>query len=75
MDTAPNTASHVEAIPGRVARVILDRPPLNVLDIPMMEQLDRALRTVNQSNPAVVVLEARGRAFSAGVDVADHTAY
>ncbi len=58
---------------GAVARLLLDRPPLNVLDIPLLEALDAALRSAD-SDPAVkvIVLSGAGRAFCAGVDVADH---
>ena len=57
-----------------LARVTLDRPPLNVLDIAGMEALARALTDLS-GDPGVkaVVLTGRGRAFCAGVDVADHT--
>lgn len=59
---------------GSVARVTLDRPPLNVLDVAMLEELGAALDEVHATPDAkVLVLAARGRAFSAGVDVADHT--
>lgn len=56
-----------------VARISLDRPPLNVLDIDMLRQLNDGLRQCERTSIRVVVL-ASGlpRAFSAGVDVADH---
>ncbi len=57
-----------------VARVTLSRPPLNVLNIAMMQELDAALQTLRDDRAAkVVVLAAQGKAFSAGVDIADHT--
>jgi cyclohexa-1,5-dienecarbonyl-CoA hydratase len=59
---------------GALARVVLDRPPLNILNLETLDALHRALETC-AGDPAVrvVVLDARGdRAFSAGVDVADH---
>ncbi|MBI4409279.1 MAG: enoyl-CoA hydratase/isomerase family protein [Gemmatimonadetes bacterium] len=60
---------------GGVARVALDRPPLNVLHLAMLEELDRTLAAVDADESVrVVVLEGRGRGFCAGVDVADHTA-
>lgn len=60
---------------GPVARVVLDRPPLNVLTIDMLEELADAV-AVASADPAakVVVLTGEGKAFCAGVDVADHTA-
>lgn len=57
-----------------VARITLDHPPLNVIDIPMMEELGRALADI-ETRPAVtvIVISGAGKAFSAGVDVAAHT--
>ncbi|MDT8369583.1 MAG: enoyl-CoA hydratase-related protein [Longimicrobiales bacterium] len=63
----------VERIRG-VLRIELNRPPLNVLDIAMMEALDRTLAAASEDPEVrVVLLTGRGRAFCAGVDVADHT--
>jgi cyclohexa-1,5-dienecarbonyl-CoA hydratase len=57
-----------------VSRVSLNRPPLNVIDIPMMEEIDRALALLKtDSATKVVVIAAQGKAFSAGVDIKDHT--
>jgi cyclohexa-1,5-dienecarbonyl-CoA hydratase len=56
-----------------IAEVTLDRPPLNVLNIAMMGELDSALESVARADVAAIVLRGEGRAFSAGVDVADHT--
>jgi cyclohexa-1,5-dienecarbonyl-CoA hydratase len=57
-----------------VARLRLDNPPVNVIDIPMMEELATALRNV-EALPGITVLILSGsqHAFSAGVDVAAHT--
>lgn len=57
---------------GGVSRITLNRPPLNVLNIAMMEELAAALDAAAQEPTGVLLLEAEGRAFSAGVDVADH---
>lgn len=60
---------------GDAVSLTLNRPPLNVLHIPMMRELNAALEGIVQSSPAkAVLLRAQGKAFSAGVDVADHTA-
>jgi cyclohexa-1,5-dienecarbonyl-CoA hydratase len=60
-----------------VARLTLNKPPLNVLDIAMMREINAALEGLGD-DPTVKVLvfqAAEGsRAFSAGVDVAEHTA-
>jgi cyclohexa-1,5-dienecarbonyl-CoA hydratase len=61
-------------VSGPVARLILRNPPLNVIDIPMMEELAQALAEIDaRSDVSVVVLSGEGKAFSAGVDVAAHT--
>ena len=59
---------------GGLRRLILDRPPLNVLDIPMLRELDQAAAQVHADpDAAVLVVTGAGKAFCAGVDVADHT--
>lgn len=61
-------------IEGAVARIELRNPPLNVIDIAMMEELARSLVEVEaRSDISVIVLCGAGKAFSAGVDVAAHT--
>ncbi len=56
-----------------VARVVLRNPPLNVIDIAMMEELAQALGEIEaRADVSVVVLRGEGRSFSAGVDVAAH---
>ena len=59
----------------RTATVTVDRPPLNVLDIPALERLGRvADELAALSDLAVVVVRGAGeKAFSAGVSVHDHT--
>ncbi|KJS00736.1 MAG: hypothetical protein VR68_06535 [Peptococcaceae bacterium BRH_c4a] len=58
---------------GGIAYITLNRPPLNVLTIPMMEELVMALEWAIREPGGIIVLGAEGKAFSAGVDVADHT--
>ncbi|MGA8761541.1 MAG: enoyl-CoA hydratase/isomerase family protein [Candidatus Sulfotelmatobacter sp.] len=57
-----------------VARLTLRNPPLNVIDLPMMDELAEALTDI-ESRPgiSVVIVKGDGKAFSAGVDVAAHT--
>lgn len=55
--------------------VTLNRPPVNVLHIPMLQELESLLESHSQDEAVrVLVLQAEGKLFSAGVDVADHTA-
>ena len=57
-----------------VARVCLSNPPLNVIDVAMMEELARSLAEVEADSAiSVIVIKGSGKAFSAGVDVAAHT--
>ena len=57
---------------GRLARVTLARPPLNVLDIEHLGLLADVLERA--SDAAIIVLESTApRAFCAGNDVSDHT--
>ena len=58
---------------GRV-RITLNRPPVNIMHIPMLRELEQALQTA-AADPEhkVLVLAAQGKLFSAGVDVADHS--
>src|SRR5215210_7087901 len=60
----------------RVAHLTIDRPPLNILDIPTIQQLGAAIATLDQLGPDLQLVVIRGagdRAFSAGVAVQDHT--
>ncbi|MBZ5629028.1 MAG: enoyl-CoA hydratase/isomerase family protein [Acidobacteriia bacterium] len=57
-----------------VARIILANPPVNVIDVPMMEELVTAMEEIEaRPDIAAVVFAGSDRAFSAGVDVAAHT--
>ncbi len=57
-----------------VGRIVLNRPPVNVLNIAMMEEIQAALRRAQDApDTRVIVLSATGRMFSAGVDIAEHT--
>ena len=59
----------------RTASVTIERPPLNVLDLATLRELDGALDSIAENNKVdFLVLRGGGtRAFSAGVDVKDHT--
>lgn len=58
------------------AFLTINRPPLNILNIPTMEEMNRALSSISADKEVkVLVISGSGeKAFSAGVDVADHTA-
>ena len=57
------------------AFLTIDRPPVNILNIATMEEINEALVSLfGNTEVKVLVLSGMGeKAFSAGVDVADHT--
>ncbi len=60
---------------GRLVSIVWDRPPLNVLSLSLLRELDDALSScaVQTDVDAIVLRGAGERAFSAGVDIRDHT--
>jgi cyclohexa-1,5-dienecarbonyl-CoA hydratase len=72
MPTASTTRLAVEIKPP-VARVTLDNPPLNVIDIQMMQELAQAFSVIElRSDISIIVFQGNSRTFSAGVDVKAH---
>ncbi|HEY4581202.1 MAG TPA: enoyl-CoA hydratase-related protein [Candidatus Acidoferrales bacterium] len=60
---------------GPVCSIELHKPPLNIIDIAMMEEIQAALREAD-ADPDVRVVAFRGagpKAFCAGVSIQDHT--
>lgn len=58
-----------------IGTLTLKRPPLNVIHIPMIRELASALDAAARADSLrALVVRAEGKLFSAGVDVADHTA-
>jgi cyclohexa-1,5-dienecarbonyl-CoA hydratase len=56
-----------------VATLTLNRAPVNVLNIEMMEEIDTYLESLKQEKSLkLIVIQAMGKAFSAGADVGDH---
>ena len=71
-----STYEHIKlSTDNGTATLVLNRPPLNVMNIAMMREINEGLEVLRAS-PAVkvLVIKAEGKAFSAGVDIADHTA-
>jgi cyclohexa-1,5-dienecarbonyl-CoA hydratase len=60
---------------GEVVTLTIARPPLNILNIESISEMNEALQSLKeQGDFRVLVLTSEGeKAFSAGVDVADHT--
>src|SRR5207253_5966604 len=59
---------------AQATQITLNNPPLNVIDIPMMEELAAALEEIN-THPEIstILFRGEGNCFSAGVDVRAHT--
>lgn len=57
-----------------VARITINLPPLNILDIPTLEEMSQALAELKEDDEVkVVAITGSGeKAFSAGVAVGDH---
>jgi cyclohexa-1,5-dienecarbonyl-CoA hydratase len=62
----------VDTVQG-ISRIILNRPPANVLGIDMMIDLNNALESLEyQRDVKLVVVAAAGKYFSAGFELTDH---
>lgn len=57
---------------GPRATVVWRRPPLQVFDLGLLEQLAQALRSEDVRSASVVVLKGADRRWSAGLEVRDH---
>jgi cyclohexa-1,5-dienecarbonyl-CoA hydratase len=72
MATASTIRLNVE-VDAPVARITLNHPPLNVIDLPMIRQLQPALAEIeSRSDISTVLFEGDPRAFSVGVDIKAH---
>ena len=69
---ASTTRLKVEFSPP-VVRIALHNPPLNVITVPMMMEMQQALAEIEaRPEVSVIVFEGDARAFSAGVDIGAH---
>jgi cyclohexa-1,5-dienecarbonyl-CoA hydratase len=74
LDPATTTKRVTFEVHGQLARITLTRPPLNVIDFQMMDELLGALQELERRREiSVVIISGGDRGFSAGVDVAVHT--
>ena len=63
----------VVEIAAPAARITLSHPPLNVIDLPTMDELAAALTQIEaRSDLSTIHIRGAGKCFSAGVDVAAH---
>ena len=73
MDVPPDRATVRYSYSGRIARITLDRPPLNILNRPMIVALDAAVARAFADRASVLVIAADDtKTFSAGVAIEDH---
>jgi len=60
-------------IDGGLGTITLRRPPVNVFNIEMMDEINDTLRDwIEEKDLKVVLFNAEGKCFSAGVDVGEH---
>jgi len=70
--TTNNTRLEI-TVADHVARVRLVHPPLNIIDLAMMDQLATALRVLeSRDDVTAIVFSGSEKAFSAGVDIPAH---
>lgn len=56
-----------------LAVLTLNRPPVNVLNIPMMQEISRVFAELHSNTTArALLIRGHGKCFSAGMDVSDH---
>jgi len=58
---------------GRIARIVLERPPLNVMNIAMMREINAVIEELGPEMDFLVFQGAGEKGFSAGAEVTDHT--
>ena len=65
---------HINAnIEGGLGKITLNRPPVNILNIEMMNEINETLAGwIENRDLKVVLFNTEGKCFSAGVDVGEH---
>ena len=65
---------HIETeFTGGLGVITLNRPPVNILNIDMMEEINGVLDSWrNKKDLKILLFNAKGKCFSAGVDVGEH---
>jgi enoyl-CoA hydratase/3-hydroxyacyl-CoA dehydrogenase len=63
----------VEKLPGGVARVVINRPKLNLLNAEALDELEKAFSGLAKDREVrVVILTGKGGVFSAGADLSQY---
>ncbi len=65
---------HIEVqVENGLGTITLNRPPVNILNIAMMEEINGVLSSwQGEKDLKAVLFDAKGKCFSAGVDVGEH---
>lgn len=72
MTIVSTTRLKVEFSPP-VVRIMLHNPPVNVIDLPMLHELQQSIAEIDaRSDISVILFQGGSRAFSAGVDIKAH---
>lgn len=58
---------------GIISKIILNKPPLNILNIEMMTEINSALEELQKESAKCITISSLAKSFSAGVDIKDHT--
>jgi len=68
------TYEHIEAnFQDGLGTITLNRPPVNIMNIAMMEEINEVLEEwQGEKNLNLALFNAKGKCFSAGVDVGEH---
>jgi cyclohexa-1,5-dienecarbonyl-CoA hydratase len=74
MEVNPMAIKHIQTeLKDGVATLTLSRAPVNVLNIEMMEEINTFFEgLLKEKSLKLLVIQAVGKAFSAGVDVGEH---
>lgn len=59
---------------GTISKIILNRPPLNILNIEMMNEINLALEELQKENTKCIAISSLVKSFSVGVDIKEHIA-
>ena len=55
-----------------VLEVCLESPPWNILDHPMIDELEQAISATDEQGVGAILLRASGKGFCSGVSIEDH---